>query len=203
MFCKNCGINLPDDAKFCPSCGVTTAPPEPARQAPPEPEPISYVYTPPEASRQEPPCDPPRDPYRNPYGNPYQQPYTPPPAPRAGTPNPVTVMVLGIISAALATLASLYFLSYMDSDTTGDGIDEIFVFFLFPVAALVLGCIAKTLANRIKHALGYLPPKARIGRSFGTVGFISGIVLSAFWAVVAVIVVIVALFGITLGLFGL
>lgn len=23
MFCKNCGSNLPDDAKFCPSCGAT------------------------------------------------------------------------------------------------------------------------------------------------------------------------------------
>lgn len=23
MFCKNCGSNLPDDAKFCPNCGTT------------------------------------------------------------------------------------------------------------------------------------------------------------------------------------
>lgn len=41
MFCENCGTQLPDDAKFCASCGTTleasapAAPPPPAQAVPP------------------------------------------------------------------------------------------------------------------------------------------------------------------------
>jgi len=46
MFCKNCGIQLPDDASFCPACGASVKAEEPAvfetvPQAEPVVEPVA------------------------------------------------------------------------------------------------------------------------------------------------------------------
>ena len=57
MFCRHCGKQIADDAKFCPSCGAQVAQPgqsapqaEPV-QTPPQPEPQAEpVQTPPQAA---------------------------------------------------------------------------------------------------------------------------------------------------------
>lgn len=51
-FCKNCGLELPVDAKFCPRCGlpVTPTPPAPGAIPPPPPAPPP---TPPRREKEE------------------------------------------------------------------------------------------------------------------------------------------------------
>jgi hypothetical protein len=66
MFCANCGIKLPDGAKFCGGCGANTEPVQPAYTASAEPAPMRpnqplSVYPPPAQTAPS-----------------YQQAYTPP-----------------------------------------------------------------------------------------------------------------------------
>jgi hypothetical protein len=76
MFCTKCGAQMPDDAKFCTTCGqavegVSAAMPapeaQPAQTPPPPPPPAQPVYAPP----------PPTPPVQPVYAQPA---YTPPPA---------------------------------------------------------------------------------------------------------------------------
>ncbi|MBR4915372.1 MAG: zinc-ribbon domain-containing protein [Clostridiales bacterium] len=41
MFCPNCGIQIPDDARFCSDCGTVLTPENEAAQAAPEAAPVS------------------------------------------------------------------------------------------------------------------------------------------------------------------
>lgn len=42
MFCKNCGKQLADDAKFCANCGTPAAPPAPQEPSPASDDPIKF-----------------------------------------------------------------------------------------------------------------------------------------------------------------
>jgi len=42
MFCKNCGKELADNAKFCPSCGTPVAQPEAPKEQDTPPEPVQF-----------------------------------------------------------------------------------------------------------------------------------------------------------------
>ena len=48
MFCKYCGAQVPDGAKFCPKCGatLTSAPQTPQPEAPKPPQPQQQAYNP-------------------------------------------------------------------------------------------------------------------------------------------------------------
>ena len=59
MFCKYCGAQVPDGAKFCPKCGgaltsVSEAPKAEAPKPQPQPQPQQQAYTPEPEVDQEP-----------------------------------------------------------------------------------------------------------------------------------------------------
>ena len=70
MFCGTCGNQIPDDAKFCATCGTATA--AQAAQPPPYQQPYQQPYGPPQQHYGQQPY--PQQPYQQPY---YQAP--PPP----------------------------------------------------------------------------------------------------------------------------
>jgi len=78
MFCGTCGNQVPDEVKFCPTCGTATA-----AQAGEQPQPYQQQpYGQPQPYQQQP--------YQQPYGQPqqYQQPYQPQPYYQAQPPEP-------------------------------------------------------------------------------------------------------------------
>ena len=93
--CRNCGMELPDIAKFCPKCGKMVAPEEPlteGRENPPAPQ-TSYPTPAPYLAPTPQPA----------YRETEVQPYQAAPAEPEGTPSEISVFVMGIVSIALAT----------------------------------------------------------------------------------------------------
>lgn len=93
--CRNCGMELPDIAKFCPKCGKMVAPEEPlteGRENPPAPQ-TSYPTPAPYLAPTPQPA------YRETEAQPYQATRAEP----EGTPSEISVFVMGIVSIALAT----------------------------------------------------------------------------------------------------
>ncbi len=96
MFCTSCGKQMPDDAKFCPSCGHVVGEPLPEGQEPRQPEgteasepppsvtpPVGPAYQPTVSeTTPEQPAEPPAAPEPTPTGT------TPPPQPTPSTPQP-------------------------------------------------------------------------------------------------------------------
>ena len=80
MFCAACGKQLPDNAKFCNSCGNPTAAPKPAAQ----PDPPTQEPPPVHGARDQPPNAPP------PIQSAVELPITPPPIPLATEQPPKT-----------------------------------------------------------------------------------------------------------------
>ena len=74
-FCKNCGMQLEDEAIFCPGCGTKMAAPEQQQYAPPPPPTGQQQYAPP-------PPPPGQQQYAPPPPPPGQQQYAPPPPPQ-------------------------------------------------------------------------------------------------------------------------
>lgn len=46
MFCKNCGAEIADDAKFCGNCGIEVKKEEPVQEAPAQEEPSPFASQP-------------------------------------------------------------------------------------------------------------------------------------------------------------
>lgn len=46
MFCKNCGAEMPEDAKFCGNCGMEVKKEEPVQEAPAQEEPSPFASQP-------------------------------------------------------------------------------------------------------------------------------------------------------------
>lgn len=82
MTCPNCGLNNPDNAKFCGNCGTTLTPGAPG----PSPQPPAY---------QPPP--------------PYQAPYQPGPYPAAPPPQGNTAMKNVALGCLIVILIFLFF----------------------------------------------------------------------------------------------
>ena len=138
MFCKTCGKEMNDNAKFCPGCGAVVEAAPPAYQAPPPPRPPQQQYAPPQPPQQQPPPRPaqqqPPPPPQRPGGYaPPPQPggYTPPPAygqPAAAAAVGITqknkrILLVAVIAAA-AVAAVLLMFNLLGNKGGGDSWDD-------------------------------------------------------------------------------
>ncbi len=127
MFCKNCGTQLPDDARFCPNCGNDFINSTPNNSAPP---------------------------------------FTTQPVQTPATVDAGSILTFGILGLAFACT------------------------FIASLLGIIFGRIAMNKARRYQSTIGPLSPKARTGFILGKIGFILGIVMTAFFAFYVFLLVI-------------
>ena len=158
--CRNCGMELPDIAKFCPKCGKMVAPEEPlteGRENPPAPQtscptPAPYLAPTPQPA------------YREAEVQPYQatrqetevQPYQAAPAEPESTPSEILVFVMGIVSIALATSG---------------------------LPGLILAIITRSKARAREQAIGPLTGKAKTGLTLAKIALPLSIFFIVLWIV--------------------
>jgi len=127
-YCKQCGAQLNESARFCPGCGATVeaepgqqeyAPPgQPQQQeyAPPG-QPQQQEYAPPPQQGYEPPGYPPQQGYAPPPPQPEQPPqaygYTTPPPPKKKLPVWLIIVIIVVAFLAICVIVAL-----ADSDDT-------------------------------------------------------------------------------------
>ena len=165
-FCKNCGAQLEDAAKFCPTCGTASAgaAQQPQNAAPYQPQNNANAY------QQAPPPPPPnQQQYRQPMqNNPYQQQplnqqyrtYQPPHQNTSGKMN--VFAIIGFLGSLLAGVAFFYI---------GYSIE-------IAAVALVLSIIGAVQARR-RYQKGR--GLAKLGIFFSIVVIVGTIAYIAYW----------------------
>ena len=183
MYCSNCKIHLSDEVKFCPYCGMPTAPeldlpyeneasaPAADPQQPLDPildmpQPTAPMYTPvPEAAPELPAV----------YGSPGYDPYGYPERPVI----PQTVI---------------------DPIFTWGLLGTIFAFNI-TILGIIFSAIARKKSTECLNLYGYLPGKAKAGRILSTVGLIGGIVMTVFVALIIVLYAVIIFAAFSSGAF--
>ena len=163
MFCKQCGVQLDDGAKFCHQCGASTeSVNETPVQQPPQPQ-----YSQPSYQYNQPNYQPQQSGYVN-NNNAYSQ-STP------GNGTGIPAMILGILALVLMPFAC--FGAY--------GVMGLLIFvgvpFLFSIVGLVLGIISNHSAKRVGRRNG-----------MGVAGIVCSSISLGLYAVLIVLVILAA-----------
>ena len=178
MICKQCGTEVPNDAKFCGVCGA----PNEAYGQPQYAQPVESQYGQQQYGQQQYGQPQYGQPEQNQYAQPAQPMYGQPAQPMYGQPtysapaavDPAeaamskSVLIFGILGIAFGCT---YYLSFL---------------------GIIFGAIALSKAKKYV-ASGYpLAGKAKVGRILGLVGLILGIVLTVILIIVIIFAIIYA-----------
>ena len=176
MYCKHCGKQVNDTDRFCLFCGGAVTPAQQEQKS-------EALFIPPRASAPQNPSAsfyaPSTDSYEKQGDSfePYVQPQKneAPAQSQQANERAGRLLALGIVSVSLNAL--LYFYLQALSLVTDDQFLFIITLFafLFPLAGLIVGSVAKRSANAFKKDFGRLPAKARVGHILGGVGQALGI----------------------------
>lgn len=202
MFCKNCGNEIPEGAKFCVNCGTPVeVPSEPAPEAPSTP-----VYEEPAApviEKPAPVAEEPAPTYEEPtpvYEEPtpvqavpqqpvYQQPVYQQPAPQQPTyqqpvyQQPVYQAAATVVSSVTSTNVLVWGILGLAFSCS----------FYLSLLGLIFSIVAKGKVTAYTTGGGQLTGKAKVGAILAKVGLILGIVFTALFFLWLIIVIVAAI----------
>lgn len=166
MFCQNCGTQLENGTRYCPNCGVPVAAPEPPAYEDRTVAASGSFYQQPEQPMYEQPEQPV---YQQPEQPAYQEPVVTsnPEANALSTP----ILIFGILGIAFGCSFYLSFLG------------------------IIFSGIAKGKVKQFLAAGGVLSGKAKVGNILAKVGMILGIVLTVFFVIWVIAIIVAAVQG--------
>ena len=190
MYCTNCRINLPDNVKFCPNCGMATVPVLEVPADPVEAAPAADIQQPFETLQN---AQPAYEPAAQPSYDPLLQ--VPQPLdPIMDEPQPTAPMYTPVPTVAPDPPAVYSDPSYdqgayasspvipneiISSIFTNGLLGTIFASTMFlSFLGIIFGVIARKKSNEMLRLYGYQTGKARAGRILGTVGLGLGIAMT-------------------------